>query len=243
MSQLRDQLDCAARPSVEQLLARYASTGDLRARERAFEQSMPLARRLAWRHRRGREPIDDLLQVAYLGLVAAIDRFDPTRGTRFASFAHPTITGELLRHFRNTSWSAHVPRGVQENVLVVRRATDRLTARLGRSPGVSDLVAATGLDAEQIAEALHAHTAMHVASLDGPLHDGEEADGTLADALGAVDERFDLIDESASVASVVRTLPRREREMLHMRFAQDMTQSEIAQPGATVATPGNACSS
>jgi RNA polymerase sigma-B factor len=215
----------AARPSVEELLAR-ARAGDRRARERAFQQTMPLARRLAWQHRRGREPIDDLLQVAYLGLVAAINRFDPARGTRFVSFARPTIRGELLRHFRNTSWAARVPREVQENLLAVHRASEALTARLGRSPSVDEVAAATGLELEQVAEALHANSARHVASLDGGTDD--DAGFALADVVGVEDERFELVDRRAAVGSLVRTLPRREREMLYLRFAEDMTQSEIA---------------
>jgi RNA polymerase sigma-B factor len=227
VSPAREHLDPAAPPSVEQLLSLYARTGDRRARERAFEQSMPLARRLAWRYRRGQEPLDDLLQVAYVGLVAAIDRFDPGRGTRFASFAGPTITGELRRYFRNTSWTAHVPRGVQEHFLVVRRATDELTTTLGRSPRVSEIEHATGLDAEQIAEALHARVALHATSLDGPHED--DGDGlALSDVLGADDERFELIDRQAAVASLRRRLSQRDRDLLSMRFEDDMTQSEIA---------------
>ncbi|HKG38068.1 MAG TPA: SigB/SigF/SigG family RNA polymerase sigma factor [Conexibacter sp.] len=227
MSHAPAPLDPAALASVEELLDRYARTGDQRARELAFEQAMPLARRLAWRYRRGQEQIDDLLQVAYVGLVAAIDRFDPSRGTRFASFAGPTIAGELRRHFRNTSWTAHVPRGVQEHFLLVRRASDDLTTRLGRSPRVSELARATGLDAEQITEALHAHVALQATSLDTPL--GDEEDGiALADVLGADDDRFDGIDRSAAVASLLQSLPRSDRELLRMRFVEDMTQSEIA---------------
>ena len=213
--------------SVEQLLAQYARTGDRRARERAFELSMPLARRLAWRYRRGQEPIDDLLQVAYVGLVAAIDRFDPTRGTRFASFAGPTIMGELRRHFRATSWSAHVPRSVQENVLAVRTATDDLTSSLRRSPTVRELERATGLDAEQITEALHAHVAFHAASLDSPLEDDGEG-LALIDTLGSDDEGFELTDRRAAIAALLRRLSPRDRALLSMRFANDMTQSEIA---------------
>lgn len=227
MSRALEHFDPVAAPTVEQLLALYARTGDRRARERAFEQAMPLARRLAWRYRRGQEPIDDLLQVAYVGLAAAIDRFDPTRGTRFASFAGPTIAGELRRYFRNTSWTAHVPRGVQEHFLVVRRATDELTKTLGRSPRVSELEQETGLDAEQITEALHAHVALHARSLDSPV--GDDGDGlTLIDVLGADDERFERIDRSAAIASLLDELPRRDRDLLSMRFEQDMTQSEIA---------------
>lgn len=227
MSAMRSPVEVGSVVPVEQLLARHASTGDLRARERAFKQSMPLARRLARRYHRGSEPIDDLLQVAYVGLTAAINRFDPTRGTSFSSFAYPTIVGELRRHFRSSAWAVHVPRGVQEQVLAVRNATDDLTTHLGRPPRVSELADATGLDREQVAEALEAHAAVQAASLDRPLT-GEEGDYTLADVVGADDERFDAIDDRAAVGSGIRRLPRREREMLGMRFVCDMTQSEIA---------------
>jgi RNA polymerase sigma-B factor len=227
VSQARERVDPAALLSVEQLLARYARTGDRRDRERAFEQSMPLARRLAWRHRRGQEPVDDLLQVAYVGLVGAIDRFDPARGTRFASFAGPTITGELLRYFRNTSWTAHVPRGVQEHLLVVRRAIDDLTTTLGRCPSVSELEHETGLDTEQITEALHAHAALHASSLDSLRED--DGDGlALIDVLGDDDEHFEQVDRRAAMTSLFHELPRSDRDLLSMRFEDDLTQSEIA---------------
>jgi RNA polymerase sigma-B factor len=228
MSSVSDRLWWDAEPpSLEELLAR-ARAGDRRARERAFRQTMPLARQLAWRYRRGREPIDDLLQVAYLGLTAAINRFDPTRGTRFVSFARPTISGELLRHFRDTSWAARVPRAVQENLLTVRRASDALAARLGRSPSVEEVADATGLEVEQVAEALHANSARHAASLDGGAHDDGDARSALADVVGVEDERFERVERRAAIGSLVRRLPPRERELLFMRFAEDMTQSEIA---------------
>jgi len=227
VSQALDHCDRVAPASIEQLLELYARTGDRRARDRAFEQAMPLARRLAWRYRRGQEPIDDLLQVAYVGLVAAIDRFDPERGTRFTSFAGPTIAGELRRYFRNTSWTAHVPRGVQEHFLVVRRATEELTTTLGRSPRVSELEHETGLDAEQITEALHAHVALQARSLDSPV--GDDGDGlALIDVLGDDDEHFELVDRRAAMTSLLHELPRRDRDLLSMRFEDDMTQSEIA---------------
>jgi RNA polymerase sigma-B factor len=227
VNQALAHFDPTALASVEQLLELHARTGDRRARERAFEQAMPLARRIAWRYRRGQEPIDDLLQVAYVGLVAAIDRFDPARGTRFASFAGPTIAGELRRHFRNTSWTAHVPRGVQEHFLLVRRATDELTTTLGRSPKVSELEHETGLDAEQITEALHAHVALQARSLDTPV--GEDGDGlALIDVLGDDDERFEAIDRREALTSLLHELPARDRALLSMRFKDDMTQSEIA---------------
>ena len=117
----------------EELLALYRRTGDPRVRERAIAQYLPLARRLAARYHRRQEPFEDLVQVACLGLVKAVERYDPARGTRFTSFAVPTISGELRRHFRGTAWSLHVPRGVQEDALRVRDAIGRLTHRHGRA--------------------------------------------------------------------------------------------------------------
>lgn len=215
--------------SGEELIARYRETGDPRAREQAISRYMPLARRLASRYHRGREPFDDLLQVAYLGLVKAVDRFDPAHGTRFSSFAIPTISGELRRFFRDTSWTLHVPRGVQEASLDVDRASAELTNRLGRPPTISQLSEATGLDHEQISEALHARAVQETASLDRPRGGGEEGDATIAEVIGHEDERLGLVDRLVTVAPLIRALPERDRRILFMRFAEDLTQTEIAE--------------
>jgi RNA polymerase sigma-B factor len=225
-SALRDPHRLDFEVSGEQLIARYCHTRDPRARERAIECYMPLARRLAHRYGRGPERLDDLLQVAYLGLVKAVDRFDPSRGVPFHSFATPTITGELRRYFRDTSWSLHVPRGVQEAALEVTKAATHLTHRLGRAPTIKELAAETGLDAEQIAEALHARAVQDTASLDQPR--GEHNDATIAEVTGREDERIELIDHWVTVAPLIQALPERERRILHLRFGHDMTQSEIA---------------
>jgi RNA polymerase sigma-B factor len=213
----------------EELLACYRRTGDRRVRDRAIEQYLPLARRIAARYHRRREPFEDLVQVAYLGLVKAVERYDPARGTHFAAFAAPTISGELRRHFRGTAWNLHVPRGVQEDALRVRDATSRLTHRLGRSPRISELRAETGLDTEAISEALHARAMQATASLDQPFAGrAEDGDATLAELVGEDDGGYELAERRADVAPLLRTLPRREREVLFLRFARDMTQSEIA---------------
>jgi RNA polymerase sigma-B factor len=217
-----------ARCSGEELIARYRRTGDPRLRERAIEHHMPLARRLALRYQRRPDAQDDLLQVAYLGLVKAVDRFDPERGTRFSSFAIPTITGELRRHFRATAWNLHVPRAVQEDVLTMRKATEQLGQRLGRPPTAPELAEHTGRDVEAVVEALDANSMQSTVSLDQPRAQ-EDGDTTLAELIGAEDERIDLIEHEATVAPLIRALPRREREILFLRFAYDMTQSEIAE--------------
>jgi RNA polymerase sigma-B factor len=214
----------------EELLALYHRTGDARVRDRAIEWYLPLARRLAARYHRRQEPFEDLVQVANLGLVKAVERYDPARGTRFSSFAVPTISGELRRHFRATAWSLHVPRGVQEDALSVRDASTRLAHRLGRAPRVSELEEETGLDAEAISEALHARAVQATASLDQPAggQTAEEGDATLGELVGVEDGGFALAEHQADVGPLLRALPPRERKVLFLRFARDLTQSEIA---------------
>jgi len=213
----------------EELLALYHRTGDRRAREQAIEHFMPLARRLAARYHRHSESFEDLVQVANLGLVKAVERYDPSRGTRFSSFAVPTISGELRRHFRGTAWNLHVPRGVQEDALRVRDVAARLTHLLGRAPRVSELVEETGLDAEAISEALHARAVQATTSLDQPAGSGgEDGEATLGELVGIDDDGFELAEYQADVGPLLHALPAREREVLFLRFARDMTQSEIA---------------
>lgn len=219
----------ARRRCGDVLLRRWWSTGDARWRERAIEEYVPLAHKLARRYDRGREPLEDLQQVAVVGLVKAIDRFDPSLGTRFASFAIPTIAGELRRHFRDATWSVHVPRAAQENMLRLRQATSELGDRLQRDPTVSELGEETGLDAEQIVEALQVVDATELTSLDRPLG-GSDGDGTatLGDALGDLDDGFGLIEDRATVGPLLRGLPEPDRTVLLLRFGGDLTQSEIA---------------
>jgi len=216
-----------ARQDGETLLALYHRTRDRRVRDRAIEHYAPLARRLAARYR-SREPFEDLVQVASLGLVKAVERYDPTRGKRFTSFAVPTIAGELRRHFRATAWNLHVPRGVQENALTTRDAVNRLTHRLGRAPRVSELAAETGLDDEAVAEALYAREVQATTSLDRPARAADDGDATLGEVIGAADDGFELAERHADLEPLLRALPARERTVLFLRFARDMTQSEIA---------------
>ena len=219
-----------AEPPVEALIRRWRRTGDRRLRERAVRCGMPLARRLALAYVTAHEPLDDLVQVANLGLVKAVDRFDPDRGTRFSTFAVPTITGELRRHFRNTAWTLHAPRSLQEAHYAVRDASERLVQRDGRSPTVAELAAETQLDAERVLEALQVRDAQRVASLDQPLRgDGDEDGATsLGDQLGDEDPRIALVEEAASLAPALAKLTQRQRRILALRFAHDRVQREIA---------------
>jgi RNA polymerase sigma-B factor len=213
----------------EELFVQWHRHGDQRAREELVERFLPLARNLARRYAGAREPFDDLLQVASLGLVKAIDRFDVNRGAAFSSFAVPTILGELKRYFRDLGWSVHVPRGAQEQALKVQGAQERLTSRSGRPPTVDELAQYLELEVEDVLDALETAAAHHAASLDAPREDHDDESGFLVDVLGEVDSRYELIEEATTISVAARELTPRERRVLALRFAGDMTQTQIAQ--------------
>jgi RNA polymerase sigma-B factor len=208
------------------LLVRYHDSGDPVAREALVERFLPLARQLARRYQRGAEPLDDLVQVASLGLLKAIDRFDPQRETAFSSFAVPTILGELKRHFRDRGWSVRVPRDLQELSVRVDRVTDQLARGLGRAPTPDEIGAEIGVTAEQVLEAREAAGAYRAVSLDRPREDDDESE-RVAERMGVVDPGFDVAEDAATVESLMRVLSDREREVLRLRFSEDLTQSEI----------------
>jgi RNA polymerase sigma-B factor len=211
-----------------ELFVRWQKHGDQRAREELVERFLPLARKLARRYAGPREPFEDLMQVASLGLVKAVDRFDTQRGTAFSSFAVPTILGELKRYFRDLGWSVHVPRGAQELALKVEEAQQQLTTKTGRPPSVQDLALYLEMSMEDVLEALETASAHHSTSLDAPREDGEEESGSLADAFGEEDDRYELIDASVTIAAAARQLSARERRVLVLRFVEDLTQTQIA---------------
>jgi RNA polymerase sigma-B factor len=205
------------------LLEQYASDRSPTVREELVDRFMPLARRLAGRYAGGAEPFDDLVQVASVGLVKAIDRFDPARGTAFSTFAVPTILGELKRHFRDRGWSVHVPRDVQERILKVERAMAELPAKLGHTPTVHEI-------GEEVLEAMHAAQGHHAVSLDATstTSDGDEP-GPLRDRIGSEDLAFDTVEYGEAIGPVLDEISERDRKVLHLRFVEDMTQSEIAE--------------
>jgi RNA polymerase sigma-B factor len=211
------------------LLERYAENPSPILREELVNRFMPLARRLASRYTGGAEPFDDLVQVASVGLVKAIDRFDPERGTAFSTFAVPTILGELKRHFRDRGWSVHVPRDVQERILKVERATSELPSRLGRAPTILDIAQRIEATEEQVLEAMHASQGHHAISLDATSTsaDGDEP-APLRDRLGGEDLSFQTVEYGEAIAPVLKEISDRDREVLRLRFVEDMTQSEIA---------------
>ena len=190
-----------ARETERQLLVRYHENGDLTAREELCERFLPLARDLALRYTYTDEPLEDLVQVASLGLIKAIDRFEPDRGTKFTSYAAPTILGELKRHFRDKGWSLHVPRDLQERTLALSRATEALSKELGRSPKVREVAAHLGCSIEQVLEAQEAAASYEAASLDAPAarDDGESA--ALVDLLGKEDASYELVEDREAIAS------------------------------------------
>jgi RNA polymerase sigma-B factor len=213
--------------SDAQLLAQYAGTRDPQLRAALVERFLPLARSIAKRYRKAEEPFDDLLQVASLGLLKAVDRFDPERGIAFSSFAVPTIVGELRRHFRDRCWSVRPPRELQERALEVDKYRTELTTRLGRSPSVREIGQAVELDDEQVLEALQAQQGMRAASLDAPRGNSDEPGATLADAHGTLDPELTRAEHRATLARLFERLDAREEHVLRLRFEQDLTQEQI----------------
>jgi RNA polymerase sigma-B factor len=212
------------------LLRRYHGEGDLVAREQLVVRCMPLARQLANRYRYAGEPHDDLVQVACLGLLKAVDRYDAERGSSFTKYAVPTILGELKRHFRDKGWSVHVPRATQELSLKVSEALGTLPGKLGRSPGPRDVAAELGVSVEDVLEAMEAATAYEAASLDAPRPSAEhDDDWSFGDLVAAEEPGYELVELSESLRGTLAALPPRERLILRMRFQDDLTQAEIAE--------------
>jgi RNA polymerase sigma-B factor len=213
------------------LFRAYAATGDPAAREELVRRFMPLAAQLARRYSTNREPLDDLMQVASLGLVKAVDRYSLDRGAAFSSFAVPTILGELKRHFRDVGWAVHVPRALQELTLRVRSEVDEQSRKLGRSPTPAELSESLGEPVESVIEALESATAHHAVSLDAPLHtsDSDDGDGAWHDRLGVEEDGYDRAEWRGALERGIRALPERDRTVLALRFDEELTQAEIAE--------------
>jgi RNA polymerase sigma-B factor len=216
---------------IEVLHPRHCQAGDSAARDEMARRFMPMARSLARRYRHGSEPFDDLFQVACLGLVKAINRFDPERGTSFQSFAAPTILGELKRHFRDRVMPIHLPRGLQEDVLEVNEAAEELTSELDREPSVSELAGRVELTEREVTEAVQAARAIRTASLDAPAAagEGEAASPALLDTVGGLDQELELVEVRTALWRAFRVLDQRERAVIHLRFVSDLTQEQIAE--------------
>ena len=220
----------AARTAEDRrLLERYHRHGDRAARDAIVARFLPLARQLARRYAGAGEPLDDLIQVASLGLVKAVDRFDPERAVAFSSFAVPTILGELKRHFRDKGWSVRVPRDLQELALRLERVAEELSRELARAPTPAELAARLGVSEEDVLEAREAAHAYRAVSLDRPRTEDEDAGPNVADAMGGEDPGFGRAEDAATVDQLLRVLAPREREVLRLRFVEDLTQQEIGE--------------
>jgi RNA polymerase sigma-B factor len=218
-----------ARLPDEELLVYYHDDRDPDARDELVKRFIPFVRKLALRYVHSREPLDDLVQVASLGLLNALNRFEPGLGKKFTSYAAPTIMGELKRYFRDKGWSVHVPRDLQERALAVSRHTERLSARLGRSPTVDELAEALNCPPEQVIEALDAAHNYHPASLDAPIAHEDGDRSALGETLGGEDEGFELAEQRQMLATGWASLTDVERQVLSLRLLHDLTQREISQ--------------
>ncbi|MDP9441901.1 MAG: SigB/SigF/SigG family RNA polymerase sigma factor [Actinomycetota bacterium] len=217
------------RPSataIDTMFRHYAATHDPQAREQLVSAHAGLAASLALRFGARHEPQEDLHQAALLGLLHAIDRFDPDRGVQFTTFAWATINGELKRHLRDRTWGLRVPRRVQELYLVTAEATDALTSSLGRSPTVAEVADRIGTSEEDVVEALEARGAYRLASLDTPVGDSDSGGGI---QVGGDDPCYGKVDQQSLLASLVRRLPAREQEIIRLRFSEELTQAQIAE--------------
>jgi RNA polymerase sigma-B factor len=218
-----DQPDSEQQAS-EDLFARREEPG---VRDELVERFMPLAQSLARRYQHAGQPLEDLVQVACIGLINAVDRYDSTRGVSFQSYAVPTILGELKRYHRDRGWSIRVPRRLQEHALMVKNAVPVLCQDIGRSPTLSEIGEHTGLSEEEVLEALDAQEAYTSVSLDASLDwDGESS--TLAERLAAEDTALEVTEDWAEFIPHLKRLSVRERRIIVLRFFGDRTQSEIA---------------
>lgn len=196
-------------------------------RNRLVRMHLPLVEHLARRFRNRGEPLDDLTQVATIGLIKSVDRFDPERGVEFSTYATPTVVGEIKRHFRDKGWAVRVPRRLQELRLSLTTATAELSQRHGRSPTVHELAEKLGISEEEVLEGLESANAYSTLSLDVP--DTDDESPAVADTLGAYDEALEGVEYRESLKPLLEDLPPREKRILLLRFFGNMTQSQIAQ--------------
>ena len=218
------QSGLAARMDTE-LLRGYAETGDPALKEELVHRFLPLARALAMRYRGGSEQVEDLIQVASLGLVKALDGFDLSRGRSFVAYAAPTILGELRRHFRDRVWDMRLPRGLQERTMAVSEVAAELGDELGGTPTVSQIAARLNLAEEEVSEALHADETRRTLSLDVPLSRTDNSSLPMVEIVGQTELGYDAVE--AQLAAEEAPLDDRERCVLRLRFEEDLNQYEI----------------
>ena len=211
------------------LLRRYHEEGDLAARQELIEQYMSLVRSLARRYSYRGEQLEDLVQIGAIGLIKAIDRFDLNRGVELTTYATPNIIGEIKRHFRDRGWSVRVPRGLQELNIQLSRLLEELTVQLGRSPTIPELAKAAGVTDEEVLEALESGRAYSSLSLSAGTSQDEEGSLDPLESIGTEEPRYEISEDMAVLAPGFKALDERERRILHLRFFEGLTQSQIAQ--------------
>jgi RNA polymerase sigma-B factor len=211
------------------LFERYAASREPAVREELAERFLPLARSIARRFTGPFVEDEDLVQVASVGLLHAIERYDPALGTAFSSFAVPTIAGTVRRHLRDHTWAVRPPRDLQERALSVRKHAGAMAAAIGRPPTASELAADLGMDLESVVEALHGMASRRAVSLSLPIETGDDGSRTLGDTLGAHDPALSRAEDAITIERMVADLPAREREIIRLRFEEDLTQAEIGE--------------
>lgn len=216
------------RDEVQDRFVEYRRTGSRRLRDSLVEEHVGLAEYLARRFADRGESFDDLRQVALVGLLKAVERFEPDRGLRFSTFATPTIVGELKRHFRDRGWALRVPRRIQELHLQLVKVVGTLSQELGRSPTPDEIARRTGTRVEDVLEAMEAGGVYRLASLDAALANEERTSLDLSARLGEDEPEFEGVEQREELADLLSTLPPRERRIVYLRFFDGLTQSEIA---------------
>jgi RNA polymerase sigma-B factor len=211
------------------LLRRYHDDGDLAAREQLIERYMSLVRSLARRYSYRGEQLEDLVQIGAIGLIKAIDRFDVERGVELTTYATPNIIGEIKRHFRDRGWAVRVPRGLQELNIQLSRLIEQLTVQLARSPTIAELAKGAGVSEEEVLEALESGRAYSSLSLSVSSSGDEEGELDPLESLGTEEHQYEVSEDRAVLAPGFRVLDERERKILHLRFFEGLTQSQIAQ--------------
>jgi RNA polymerase sigma-B factor len=218
--------DNKERDELRRKFHEYAQSRDRGLRDELVTAHMGLAEYLARRFTNRGEPLDDLVQVAALGLLKAVDRFDPERGLEFSTYATPTIVGELKRHFRDKGWAVRVPRRVQELHLRLGSVVSQLSQELGRSPTIGEIAHAAAVSEEEVLEAIEAGHAYRFTSLDAP--SGSDDEMSLSAELGSEDQGLIDSEHRVTLSPLIAQFPPRERTILHLRFFEGLTQSEIA---------------
>lgn len=223
-----DRRGVTDRDSVEELFREFARTRDPELRETLIDANHRLVRYLAGKFANRGEPLEDLVSVGNIGLVKAVDRFDPTRGSKFCTFATPTIVGEIRRYFRDKAWGLKVPRRLQELNQQASKAAEKLSQELGRPATVAEIATELGVSEEETLEALEVANAYETVSVDAPAGEGDSAGLKPSDSLGIQDELLHRLEQYDDLARALESLGERERSVLYDRFFNDMSQTEVA---------------